>query len=102
MSSTVNPQPTNSKRLGELRAGDAARILSVGVANECAPNGAPTGDGVVSRLLELGFLEGARVEVLHEAPFGKDPIAIRVRGGIIALRRNEANLIEVQPEAAHE
>jgi ferrous iron transport protein A len=47
------------------------------------------------RLLEMGLLEGSVVEVLHEAPFVGDPIAVRVRGALIALRREEANLIEV-------
>lgn len=81
-------------KMGELSAGAVARILSVGSSEDNA--------GLMSRLLEMGFLEGARVEILHEAPFSKDPIAIRVRGGVIALRRNEANLIEVQLEAVHE
>jgi len=48
------------------------------------------------RLMELGFLEGATVEVLHEAPFSKDPMAVRVRGSLIALRRSEASLIAVE------
>ena len=30
------------------------------------------------RLLELGFVEGATVEVLHQGLFGGDPIAVRV------------------------
>ena len=42
------------------------------------------------RLLELGFVEGARVEVLHEGPVGRDPIAVRVNNTTIALRRREA------------
>ncbi len=48
-----------------------------------------------SRLLEMGFLEGSRVEVMHVAPFGGDPIAVKVRGSLLALRRNEANYIEL-------
>ena len=47
------------------------------------------------RLLEMGFLEGSTVELVHEAPFGGDPIAVKVRGSLLALRRSEANLIEV-------
>src|SRR6476660_9416857 len=42
------------------------------------------------RLLELGFVEGAEVEVLHEGPLGGDPIAVRVNDNTIALRRREA------------
>ena len=45
------------------------------------------------RLLELGFVEGASVEVLHEGPLGRDPIAVRVNDTTIALRRREAMAI---------
>jgi len=47
------------------------------------------------RLLELGFVEGAEVEVLHEGPLGGDPIAVRVNDNTIALRRREAMAILV-------
>ena len=50
---------------------------------------------IVERLMHMGLLEGALVEVMHEAPFGKDPIAVKVRGSLIALRRHEANAVEV-------
>lgn len=43
-----------------------------------------------SRLIELGFVEGARVEVLHEGIIGRDPIAVRVDNITIAVRRREA------------
>ena len=48
-----------------------------------------------SRLLELGFVEGARVEILHEGIVGRDPIAIRVDNVTIAVRRREAMAIIV-------
>ena len=48
-----------------------------------------------SRLIELGFVEGARVEVLHEGIVGRDPIAVRVENVTIALRRREAMAIIV-------
>jgi ferrous iron transport protein A len=48
------------------------------------------------RLLEMGFIEGATVEVLHEGPFGRDPIAVRIDGaGVVALRRRDAAMIRV-------
>ena len=46
-------------------------------------------------LLELGFVEGAEVEVLHEGPLGRDPIAVRVNDTTVALRRREAMAIIV-------
>ena len=48
-----------------------------------------------SRLIELGFVEGARVEVLHEGIVGNDPIAVRVENVTIAVRRREAMAIIV-------
>jgi ferrous iron transport protein A len=48
-----------------------------------------------SRLIELGFVEGARVEVLHEGIVGGDPIAVRVENVTIAVRRREAMSIIV-------
>ena len=48
-----------------------------------------------SRLLELGFVEGAKVEILHEGIVGRDPIAVRVDTVTIAVRRREAMAIIV-------
>ncbi len=47
------------------------------------------------RLLELGFVEGARVEILHQGLFGRDPIAVKLDDMRVALRRREARAIEV-------
>jgi ferrous iron transport protein A len=49
------------------------------------------------RLIEIGFVEGARVEILHEGVFGRDPIAVRINESTIALRRREAMAIMVRP-----
>ncbi len=74
-------------RLGTLKRGTQARISGIqlqGFSSEWR-----------TRLLEMGFLEGESVQVVHESPFGGDPIAVRIRGSMIALRRSEANAIEV-------
>jgi ferrous iron transport protein A len=49
------------------------------------------------RLMELGFDEGVDVTLLHRAPFGGDPLAVRVGNMVVALRRSMAALIEVEP-----
>lgn len=51
------------------------------------------------RLHELGFDEGVDVELLHRAPFGGDPMAVRVGNMVVALRRSMARLIEIAPAA---
>ena len=53
-------------------------------------------NGMGNRLFELGFLHGAQVEITHVGPFGGSLLAIKVRGTTIALRRQEADHIEVE------
>ncbi len=72
-------------KMGELDCGDRGTIVSL--------EGDP---GICRRLMEMGLIEGSEVELMHEAPFGGDPIAVRVRGALIAIRRAEANYITVQ------
>lgn len=73
------------KTLGELRKGQSGRIVSVETTEQ----------PMAQRLMEIGLLMGSQVEVLHEAPLSRDPIVVRVRGALIALRRNEAKHIRV-------
>jgi len=47
------------------------------------------------RLIEMGLVEGARIQVLHEGFPRRDPIAIRVDDHTVALRRNEAKAVLV-------
>ena len=80
--------------LGEARVGFRGRIHQLSV------NGAGVGTGLAGpelerRLIELGFVEGADVELLHQGLFGGDPIAVRVAHTTIALRRREAMAILV-------
>jgi ferrous iron transport protein A len=70
----------------------------VGVIQHLAAGNAGSALGDVeleSRLIELGFVEGAHVEVLHEGIVGGDPIAVRVQNITIAIRRREAMAIIV-------
>lgn len=53
---------------------------------------------VADRLLELGFEDGAEVEMLHRAPMGGDPVAVRVDGATVALRKALARAILLAPE----
>ncbi len=51
------------------------------------------------RLLELGFVEGAQVEMLRQGLFGRDPIAMKVDDMRVALRRHEAASLSVRLES---
>ena len=47
-----------------------------------------------ARLEEMGVTPGESVEVVRYAPLG-DPIEIRIRGYLLSLRKEEADLIKV-------
>ncbi len=56
---------------------------------------AVSGDSAVARRLqEMGVVPGVRVRVVKTAPFG-DPLEIRLLGYSLAMRKSEAELIEV-------
>jgi ferrous iron transport protein A len=81
--------------LGEAPVGFRGRIQALTV------NGTGTGlpgHELERRLIELGFVEGADVELLHQGLFGGDPIAVRVAHTTIALRRREAMAVLVSAE----
>jgi len=46
------------------------------------------------RLMEMGVVPGVSIRMVKTAPFG-DPIEIRLRGYNLAIRKSEAEAIEV-------
>ena len=86
----MNTHPTIA--LGDARVGFRGRIHAIDAERGGA--GLPAAE-LERRLIELGFVEGAAVELLHQGLFGGDPIAVRVADTTIALRRREAMAILV-------
>ena len=83
--------------LGVAPCGFRGRVDAIEVRQ--ASSGLPAAE-IESRLLELGFVEGARVEILHEGAIARDPIAVRINNATIALRRREAMAILAIAEPA--
>lgn len=77
--------------LGALPPGVRARIVEIGAD--------VSGSDLHLRLYEMGFDEGADIEILHRGPIGGDPIAVQVGGMVVAMRRGDAALVTVQPAA---
>lgn len=46
------------------------------------------------RLMDLGFVPGSRVEAAITSPFS-DPVAYRIKGALIALRKQQAEKIRL-------
>ena len=88
MSDTPNPPD-------EVLLGNAPRGF-VGIIRALKADSSNTDESELERqLLEMGFTEGARVEILHEGAVARDPIAVRVDSVTVALRRREAMAIVV-------
>jgi ferrous iron transport protein A len=83
-------------RLGEARKGMRGIVIGVAVDAGDAPSSLSP-DELERRLLEMGFVEGARIALLHEGAFGRDPIAVQLDDMKVALRRREARCVWVRP-----
>ncbi len=64
--------PEGVRRLADMRRGDGGEVLAVSTD---LMTSAPIAEReeLERRLLEIGFVEGARIEVLHEGFIGRDP-----------------------------
>jgi len=70
--------------LSELMPAESGRIVRVGGAGS-----------IRRRLLDMGVVPGATVEVERVAPLG-DPVQIKVKGYDLALRKQEAEKVQVE------
>lgn len=86
--------PPSKLLLGNARRGFVGIILGIDIVDG---RSSLSSTELESQLIEMGFVEGARVEILHEGAIGRDPIAVRVSGITIALRRREAQSVVVTP-----
>lgn len=86
-------QPANLFReeyLPQLKPGEQARVVALSAACRGPER---------RRLLDLGFVPGTNVEVEMSSPL-RDPIAYRVRGSVVALREEQARLIQITDRKA--
>ena len=90
---TGAPKDSQDIRLGHADRGFVGKILRLDapLSGLSLPP-----DELERRLVEMGFVEGARVEILHEGTIKRDPIAVRVDNITIALRRSEAMAVVVE------
>jgi ferrous iron transport protein A len=79
-------------KLGRIARGIRGTVFSVGAEPSAAADGIAAAE-LERRLLEIGFVEGAAVEILHEGFIRRDPIAVRLDDMRVALRRRDADAI---------
>ena len=81
-------------RLSALKAKQRAMITKVNRLVDASEQP----DLVAIRLESLGFVPGTQVQVITKGIFGGDPILIQIGFTRFALRKTEADKIEIQIE----
>jgi len=76
-----------TKRLSELKPKQKGSVVKVGATG-----------AVKRRIMDMGLVHGAEVEVVRVAPLG-DPIEFTVKGYNLSLRQSEAKAIEIEVAA---
>lgn len=79
--------------LGELRPGAAGTVAALIPDPGLRPE-------LMRRLMELGFVRGEHVRVLAETWPGGDPFVVRIGETALAMRRDEARAIRIEPDPA--
>jgi len=70
----------------DLRAGEAGRVIDISPACQGSQR---------RRLLDLGVVKGTEIGAELASATG-DPVAYRIRGALIALRREQAEWIRIE------
>lgn len=71
--------------LTDLTKGQKAKIINVSGSSN-----------VTARLLDMGVVKGAVLELIRRAPLG-DPLEIKIHNFLLSLRKEEANTISIEP-----
>jgi ferrous iron transport protein A len=90
----MSPSTHSSITLSDLREGEFATVVGLGTVGALAAD-ADGRDTLVARLRDIGFVPGARCEVVARMWLG-DPLAVRIGGSTFALRRVEAAAVRVE------
>ncbi len=72
------------KTLKEVKVGETVKVVKL------------HGEGAVKRrIMDMGITKGVEIYVRKVAPLG-DPVEITVRGYELSLRKNDAEMVEVE------
>ncbi len=71
--------------MDEIRPGGQCRIKGVSVTGLLG-----------QRLLDMGFIHGAQIKVIRNAPL-TDPVEIQLGEYQVSIRHDEARYVEVEP-----
>jgi len=86
LETAVSPEPQDTQPLTQLQPGETAEVVAI----------SPKCRGLERRrFMDLGILRGTQITAEFQSP-SNDPVAYRIRGALIALRHEQANLIKIR------
>ncbi len=98
---------TTSRRVSSIQSEEAHSILVIKLffqvimnlrkmsINQCGTiTAVKVGGELGRRIREMGLVPGTEITIKQRAPLN-DPVALRVMGGTLTLRNNEADFIDV-------
>lgn len=69
--------------MNDMEIGDTARVVQLNIEGSMR-----------RRLLDIGLIEGTRIECLQKSPLG-DPAAYLIRGAVIAIRSEDSRRVRI-------
>ena len=94
VAANISVLPASEEVFPELPSGHPLSLLLPGQAGRVVELSPRIRGPERRRLMDLGILPGTRIEAEMSAPGGQ-PVAYRVRGALIALRREQADMIQI-------
>ncbi len=67
--------------MNDMEIGDTARVVQLNIEGSMR-----------RRLLDIGLIEGTKIECLQKSPLG-DPAAYLIRGAVIAIRSEDSRRV---------
>jgi len=90
-STDIHPAPIP---LAQLRRGETGVVSGLDAQRTFGDSSSDSA-ALLARLRDLGFVAGARCEILARMWLGGDPLVVRIGGSTFALRRAEAAAVHV-------
>lgn len=78
----------------KTKENDKSTLTNLPIGQDASVSAVNGTGSLIRRLKEMGLIPGAAVKIIRTAPFG-DPIEVRVRGYNLAMRKSEADSIDV-------
>ena len=70
--------------LKEMKPGQSGRVVSIGESGQ-----------LKRRIMDMGITKGVEIHIRKVAPLG-DPIELNIRGYELSVRKQDAQMIEVE------